>query len=195
MLADDFAPQLPADELAALASSIAADRPVVVLGRGAGAAGRAPTRDRSARASTLMLRELVVLVRRSLRGTDAVALAGDELLVMIDGPMLVAQPIAARLLAAVRTHRFTGGATDRPIRLTLSLGAAAAPEHGDDFDQLVARRAPRAGRSGRGQRGVRARARRRPASTSSGSSGARSRWRGSPSRSTTWCAAWRASSP
>src|SRR5204862_25517 len=78
-----------------------------------------------------------VLVRRSLRGTDAVAIAGDELLVMVDGPMFVAQPITARLLAAVRTHRFTAGVTDQPIRLTLSLGAAAAPEHGVDFEQLV----------------------------------------------------------
>ena len=57
--------------------------------------------------------------------------------------MLVGQPIAARLLAAVRAHRFTGGAADRPMRLTLSVGAAAAPEHGSDFDQLIraARRA------------------------------------------------------
>src|SRR5215212_6970304 len=142
MLADDFAPHLTPAELAVLASSIAATRPVVVM-------SALPVRLVELRSKLdprrvdVMLRELVVLVRRSLRGTDAVALAGDELLVMVDGPMLVAQPITARLLAAVRTHRFTGGVTDQPIKLTLSLGAAAAPEHGEDFDRLVraARRA------------------------------------------------------
>ena len=142
MLADDFAPHLTPAAMAELASSVAATRPVVVL-------SAVPSRLVELRSKIdprrvdVMLRELVVLVRRSLRGTDAVALAGDELLVLVDGPMLVAQPITARLLAAVRTHRFTGGVTDQPIRLTLSLGAAAAPEHGEDFDQLLraARRA------------------------------------------------------
>ena len=142
MLADDFAPHLTPAELAVLASSVAASRPVVVMS--AVPARLVELRSKiDPRRVDVMLRELVVLVRRSLRGSDAVALAGDELLVMVDGPMLVAQPITARLLAAVRTHRFTGGVTDQPIRLTLSLGAAAAPEHGGDFDRLVraARRA------------------------------------------------------
>ncbi|MFL5620712.1 MAG: ATP-binding protein [Gemmatimonadaceae bacterium] len=142
MLADDFAPHLSPAELAVLASSVAATRPVVLMS--AVPARLVELRSKiDPRRVEVMLRELVVLVRRSLRGTDAVALAGDELLVMVDGPMLVAQPITARLLAAVRTHRFTGGVTDQPIRLTLSLGAAAAPDHGEDFDRLVraARRA------------------------------------------------------
>jgi len=132
MLADDYAPQLSADDLASLANAIAADRPVVVLA--ASPARLAELRQQiDPRRVELMLRELVMLVRRSLRGTDAVALAGDELLVVIDGPMTVGQPIAARLLAAVRAHRFTGGAADRPERLTLSLGAASAPEQGKTF--------------------------------------------------------------
>ncbi|HKH90709.1 MAG TPA: AAA family ATPase, partial [Gemmatimonadaceae bacterium] len=142
MLADDFAPHLSPTELAALASSVAATRPVVVM-------SAMPARLDELRARIdprrvdVMLRELVVLVRRSLRGTDAVALAGDELIVLVDGPIVVAQPITARLLAAVRTHRFTGGVTDLPIRLTLSLGAASAPQHGEDFESLMraARRA------------------------------------------------------
>jgi tetratricopeptide (TPR) repeat protein len=142
MLADDFAPQLSATDLASLASSIAADRPVVVLA--AVPARLAQLRQQlDPRRVELMLRELVMLVRRSLRGTDAVALADDELLVVIDGPTTVGQPIAARLLAAVRAHRFTGGAADRPVRLTVSVGAAAAPDHGSTFNQLIraARRA------------------------------------------------------
>jgi tetratricopeptide (TPR) repeat protein len=136
MLADDFAPQLTPAELAALATSLAASRPVVVLSGVPARLTELRTRV-EARRVDVMLRELVMLVRRSLRGTDAVALAGDELLVMIDGSMAVAQPITTRLLAAVRTHRFTGGVTDQPVRLTLSLGAAAAPEHGEDFHQLA----------------------------------------------------------
>ena len=148
MLADDFAPHLTPAELAVLASSVAASRPVVVMS--AVPAHLVELRSKiDARRVDVMLRELVVLVRRSLRGTDAVALAGHELLVMVDGPMLVAQPITARLLAAVRTHRFTGGVNDQPIRLTLSLGAAAAPEHGGDFDRLV-----RAARRAQAQAGV-----------------------------------------
>jgi tetratricopeptide (TPR) repeat protein len=142
MLADDFAPQLSADALASLASTIAVDRPVVVLS--ASPARLAQLRQEiDPRRVELMLRELVMLVRRSLRGTDAVALANDELLVVIDGPMAVGQPIAARLLAAVRAHRFTGGAADLPVRLTLSVGAAAAPDRGRTFAQLIraARRA------------------------------------------------------
>ena len=142
MLADDFAPHVTPAELAVMASSVASMRPAVVM-------SAVPARLLELRSQIdprrveVMLRELVVLMRRSLRGTDAVALTGDELLLLVDGPMLVAQPIAARLLAAVRTHRFTGGVTDQPIRVTLSLGAAAAPEHGGDFDHLVraARRA------------------------------------------------------
>jgi tetratricopeptide (TPR) repeat protein len=142
MLADDFAPQLSADDLASLATAIAADRPVVVLAASPARLGQL-RQQIDPRRVELMLRELVMLVRRSLRGTDAVALAGDELLVVIDGPMTVGQPIAARLLAAVRAHRFTGGAADRPERLTLSVGAAATPDHGKTFEQLVraARRA------------------------------------------------------
>ena len=142
MLADDYAPHLTPTQLAALASSVAETRPVVVMSAVPARLDELRVRIDPRRVD-VMLRELVVLVRRSLRGTDAVALVGDELLVMVDGPMVVAQPITARLLAAVRTHRFTGGVTDLPIRLTLSLGAAAAPLHGDDFEQLVraARRA------------------------------------------------------
>jgi tetratricopeptide (TPR) repeat protein len=147
MLADDFAPHLSPTELAALASSVAATRPVVVMSAMPARLDELRVRIDPRRVD-VMLRELVVLVRRSLRGTDAVALAGDELLVMVDGPMVVAQPITARLLAAVRTHRFTGGVTDLPIRLTLSLGAAAAPQHGEDFDSLV--RAARRAQTGAG---------------------------------------------
>ena len=112
MLADDFAPHLTPAELAVLASSVAATRPVVVMS--AVPARLVELRSKiDPRRVDVMLRELVVLVRRSLRGTDAVALTGDELLVMVDGPMLVAQPITARLLAASGVRAPAGDAHAR----------------------------------------------------------------------------------
>jgi GGDEF domain-containing protein len=131
MLADDFAPQLSPTDLSVRATAIAASRPVVVLSATPAELAQLRRQVEPQRLE-VMLRELVVLVRRSLRGSDAVAISGDELLVLIDGPIGVGRPIAARLLAAVRAHRFTGGATHRPVRLTHSHRAAAAPEHGAD---------------------------------------------------------------
>ncbi|MEO8562223.1 MAG: AAA family ATPase [bacterium] len=135
MLADDYAPQLALAELAALVGSRASTR-VVLL-------SLAPTQLAELRAQVeerrvdVIMRELVLLVRRYLRGSDAVALAGDDLLVMLDGTLDVAAPVSARVLAAVRAHRFTGGADDLPVRLTLALGIAAAPEHGVTFEELA----------------------------------------------------------
>src|SRR5215218_7841645 len=118
MLADDYAPQLALAELTTLVSASAAARPIVLL-------SLTPARMPQLRAQAehrrldVIMRELVLLVRRNLRGSDAVALAGDELLVMLDGPLTGAEPVGARVLAAVRAHRFTGGAADLPVRLTL----------------------------------------------------------------------------
>src|SRR5215211_1686640 len=82
MLADDFAPHVTPAELAVLANSVASMRPVVVMS--AVPAGLVELRSQiDPRRVEVMLRELVVLMRRSLRGTDAVALAGDELLLMV----------------------------------------------------------------------------------------------------------------
>ena len=81
MLADDFAPHLTCRR-AGLAGAARSPRtrPVVVLA--AVPARLAQLRQQvDPRRVDVMLRELVMLVRRSLRGTDAVALAGDELLV------------------------------------------------------------------------------------------------------------------
>ena len=147
MLADDFAPQLNPDELAALTSSIATSRPVVVI-------SATPTRlaqlqaQVGTRRSETILRELALLVRRNLREMDAVALTDDELIVMLDAPMSVAQAVSVRLLAAVRAHRFAGGAGQSHVRLTLSMGMAAAPEHGAQFAELMA--AARVARSAAG---------------------------------------------
>lgn len=137
MLADDYAPQLAHAELAALVSARARVRPVVLLAIAPAQMAQLRAQVEQRRVDVIM-RELVLLVRRCLRGSDAVALAEDELLVMLDGPVDIAAAVNARVLAAVRAHRFTGGAADLPVRLTLSLGVAAAPEHGTTFAELVA---------------------------------------------------------
>jgi tetratricopeptide (TPR) repeat protein len=136
MLADDFAPQLNPAELAALASSVAASRPVVLFA--ALPARIAQLRSQmDQRRLDVIMRELALLVRRNLRGSDAVALEDEELLVMLDAPLAMAESVTTRLLAAVRAHHFLGGAADRSVRLTLTLGAAGAPVHGHNFDQLL----------------------------------------------------------
>ena len=89
-----------------------------------------------ARASAL-LRELTLFVRRNLRGTDAVSIVGDELVLLLDGTVLPAASVAERLLAAVRAHGFAAGGAEHPHRFTLSLGIATAPEHGTSFSALL----------------------------------------------------------
>ncbi|MDB4881445.1 MAG: diguanylate cyclase [Gemmatimonadetes bacterium] len=143
ILADDFAPQLNPTELAALVTSVARARPVVVFS--AAPARTSTLRQLEQRRIDVIMRELALLVRRNLRGSDAVSLEEDELLVLLDAPPAMAASVSTRLLAAVRAHHFLGGAVDRPVRLSLSLGASAAPEHGRDFAQLVS--AARAARS------------------------------------------------
>jgi hypothetical protein len=148
ILADDFAPQLTPTELAAQASSVAHARPVVVFS--AVPARMALLRQQLAqRRIDVIMRELALLVRRNLRGSDAVALEDDELLVLLDAPVAMAASVSARLLAAVRAHHFLGGAVDMPMRLSLSLGAASAPEQGSDFGELL--RAARSARSTAGE--------------------------------------------
>jgi tetratricopeptide (TPR) repeat protein/GGDEF domain-containing protein len=100
------------------------------------------------RAAALM-RELVQLVRRNLRGTDAMAVQGEEMIVMLDVPRGMAERVAQRLLSAVRTHSFSGGAADNPVRLTLSIGLAVPPERDRGVTALLA--AARAARAAAGR--------------------------------------------
>jgi tetratricopeptide (TPR) repeat protein/GGDEF domain-containing protein len=136
LLADDFARQLSYDELATVASAAMAARPVVawsLLPDGM----EGIRRDLGDARTGALLRELTLFVRRNLRGTDAVTSVGDELLVFLDAPGNMAEAVAQRLLAASRAHVFSGGASDRSLRLTLSIGIAVTPQHGEDFDSLL----------------------------------------------------------
>lgn len=136
MLADDFAPQLALAELAALVSARAATRPTVLLSIAPAQLAQLRAQVEQRRVDVIM-RELVLLVRRCLRGSDAVAFSGDELIATLDGPLEIAAAVNSRILAAVRAHLFTGGAADLPARLTLSLGIATSPEHGTSFAELI----------------------------------------------------------
>ena len=135
--ADDFARHLPLDELAALATTTAATGRIVVCSALAEGVEAVRLEVGETRAAAL-LRELTLFVRRNLRGVDAVAVTGDEVILLLDGSALPATAVAGRLLAAVRAHVFSVSGAGTPHRFTLSLGIATAPEHGTSFPALLA---------------------------------------------------------
>jgi tetratricopeptide (TPR) repeat protein/GGDEF domain-containing protein len=144
MLADDYAALLASEELARFVGARAAERPVVLFSAIPDGLSELQELAGPARLD-VVLRELALLVRRNLRGSDALSLEGGELVVMVDASPADAGAVSARLLAAVRAHHFTGGGADAPLRLTLSLGAATSPADGLTFDALsAAARASRA---------------------------------------------------
>ena len=113
--ADDFARQLPLDELAALASSDAAVGRVAVCSAIAMDVDAVRQEVGVARAAALM-RELILFVRRNLRGIDAISINGDEMILLIEASAQPATVVAERLLAAVRAHVFTGVGPDTANR-------------------------------------------------------------------------------
>jgi predicted ATPase/GGDEF domain-containing protein len=136
ILADDFARQLSYDELAGAAATALAARPGVVWSVHIDNMA-AIRRDLGETRTGALIRELTLFVRRNLRGTDVVAVMDDELLVFLDTPGNMGEAVALRLLAATRAHVFSGGASDRSIRLTLSIGIAAAPSPSAAFPELL----------------------------------------------------------
>jgi tetratricopeptide (TPR) repeat protein/GGDEF domain-containing protein len=145
--ADDFARQLPFDELAALASATIAEGGAVVCSLGPNNMA-AIRRDLGETRTEALMRELNLFVRRNLRGSDAVSMVGDELVLLLGAITPLAETVGQRLLAASRGHVFSGGASDRSLRLTLSLGVASSPGDGHAFDALLA--AARAARQSAG---------------------------------------------
>jgi GGDEF domain-containing protein/tetratricopeptide (TPR) repeat protein len=143
LLADDFARQLSYDELVSTANATLPEGRTVLWSLLADGMETIRRELGDTRADAL-LRELTLFVRRNLRGTDAVAAIGDELLVLLDAAGLVTEAVAQRLLAAVRAHVFSGGASDRSLRLTLSIGIASVPANGTGIGELL--EAARAGR-------------------------------------------------
>ena len=142
--ADDFARQLQPVELVAFADQLVATRELLVCSAmpDGVAALRAELGD--ARVDAL-LRELTLFVRRNLRGGDAIAAVGDELILVLDAPAMLGGTIANRILAGVRGHVFSAGATDRSLRLTIAMGVAPSAGRTAGADALLeaARRARR----------------------------------------------------
>ena len=90
-----------------------------------------------------VLRTVASVFTAQLRGDDAVGrYAGDEFVVLLPGATLsVAQDVAERLRLAVQ--RSPAPLRDRPagsgaVAVTLSIGVATAPVHGDNFESLFA---------------------------------------------------------
>jgi tetratricopeptide (TPR) repeat protein len=100
--------------------------------------GAAP---QSENGNSAALREQVVeLIRRNLRGSDVVAHASlDEVLVLLHGTAgEQGNHVANRLCAAIRNHAFAGSSGDRPrIGVTASMGVAAAPDNGADLNAVA----------------------------------------------------------
>lgn len=75
------------------------------------------------------------IVRRSLRDDDSVGIIGDRLVVVLANTNAEeARSIGERLCAVVRTHTFANGHG----QVTLSIGAAAAPEHSTTYEGVSA---------------------------------------------------------
>jgi diguanylate cyclase (GGDEF)-like protein len=74
------------------------------------------------------------VLRHTLREDDLVGRVGDRLVVVTPGAIADdGRATGDRICAAVRTHAFG----ERLGQLTLSVGAAAAPEHGHSLDAVV----------------------------------------------------------
>ncbi len=74
------------------------------------------------------------ILRKMTRGVDSVArYGGEEFVVMlIEAPIATAAAVAERIRARVAAEEFTGG------KLTVSVGAAEYPTHGDTPEELIA---------------------------------------------------------
>ena len=135
--ADDFARQLRLPELLRLVDELAGTRVILVCSAVADGFGALREELGDARGDAL-LRELTLFLRRNLRGTDAIAVEQFELVVMIDAPASLAAVVVDRLIAAVRGHVFSAGASDRSLRLSIAMGVASATERAAQSAQLLA---------------------------------------------------------
>jgi tetratricopeptide (TPR) repeat protein len=106
---------------------------VAEVDAGARPAGNGESSGSPEHAETLS-RALAEMIGSSLRGNDLVGRVGDRVVMILananadDG-----RAVGDRLCAAVRTHRFGNGFGAR----TLSVGAAAAPDHGQSFAAVL----------------------------------------------------------
>ncbi|MCR9097338.1 MAG: sensor domain-containing diguanylate cyclase [bacterium] len=84
------------------------------------------------------LRTLAKLLRECVRQVDTLArYGGDEFtILLVDTPHAVALKVAERIRAAVESHLFEAGAQGT-LQLTISIGVATCPNHGDTREPLL----------------------------------------------------------
>ena len=87
-----------------------------------------------------VLRGVADILRASLRAEDIAArYAGDEFVALLPGtPNDRAVEVAERICAAVRGHPFELRDRSGAARMSLSVGVASFPDHGDHIDRLFA---------------------------------------------------------
>ena len=87
----------------------------------------------------VVLREVARLLQRNLREIDLIARFGGEelILLLIETSLEQAMPIAERLKQLVEVHPIR--AYDERLTQTISLGAAAFPDHADTLELLIER--------------------------------------------------------
>lgn len=86
-----------------------------------------------------VLTEVGALIRASIRTADVSARYGGEefLSYLPEAPLAGAHQVAERIRTAIERHAFTLDGTT--VRITISIGIALFPEHGQDLKALVAR--------------------------------------------------------
>lgn len=84
------------------------------------------------------LRTLARLLRDCVRQVDTLArYGGDEFtILLVDTPLDIALRVAERIRAAVESHLFEAG-TQGTLRLTISIGVATCPNHGETREPLL----------------------------------------------------------
>ncbi len=84
------------------------------------------------------LRVLSQLLKDCVRQVDTLArYGGDEFtILLVDTPHDVAEMIAERIRRSVETHLFEAG-SEGPLRLTISIGVATCPDHGESREPLL----------------------------------------------------------
>jgi diguanylate cyclase (GGDEF)-like protein len=85
-------------------------------------------------AGDAVLVKLAEILRKTTRGVDSVARYGGEefLIMLLEAPIATALIVAERIRARVASEAFDGG------RVTLSIGVAEYPAHGDTPEELIA---------------------------------------------------------